>query len=184
MSEIMKNPNIISKAKSELEENIGRGKLINEADISRLPYLQAIIKETLRLHPPAPLLLPRKTLEEVELLGYKIPKGAQVMINVWAIGRDLNIWDDPMCFKPERFINSEVDFRGGDFELIPFGAGRRICPGLNLAHKMIHLMLGSLINCFDWKLDGDGDPKDLDMDETLGITLQKTVPLRVVPLLI
>lgn len=128
----MKNPDIISKAKDELEQTIFRGKLIQEEDIPRLPYLQAIIKETFRLHPPAPLLLPRKTLEEVESWEYKILKGAQVVINAWAIGRDPNAWDDAACFKPERFLNSDVDYRGAIFELIPFGAGRRICPGLHI----------------------------------------------------
>lgn len=182
MSELLKNPDIMSRVKDELQQTIGRRKLIKEEDIAHLPYLQAIVKETLRVHPPAPLLLPRKTLEEVELWDYKIPKGAQVVINAWAISRDPNTWDDPSSFKPERFLNSDMDFRGANFELIPFGAGRRICPGMNLAHKLVHLMLGSLINCFDWKLESNANLKDIDMEEKLGITLQKAVPLRAIPL--
>ncbi|CAM8884086.1 unnamed protein product [Rhodiola kirilowii] len=184
MSEMRKNPDIMSKAKAELKQTIGRGNPIQEADIARLPYLQAIIKETLRVHPPAPLLLPRKTLEEVELWGHRIPKGAQVVINAWAISRDPSTWDDPQCFKPERFLDSNniIDFRGANFELIPFGAGRRICPGLTLAFKMVHLMVGSLINCFDWEIEGNAKLEDIDMDDKFGITLQKVQPLCAVPL--
>uniref|UniRef100_A0A7N1A5V2 Cytochrome P450 n=1 Tax=Kalanchoe fedtschenkoi TaxID=63787 RepID=A0A7N1A5V2_KALFE len=180
MAEVLRNPEILWKAKSELEQVIGRGKLVQDTDITLLPYLQAIVKETLRLHPAIPLLLPRKTLEIVELSGCTIPKGAQVIVNAWAIGRDSTTWDDPECFKPERFLGSNVNFLGGNFELIPFGGGRRICPGLPLTIKMQHLMLGSLINCFDWKLE-DG-PGDMDMDDMFGITLQKNQPLKAVPL--
>ncbi|CAM8884466.1 unnamed protein product [Rhodiola kirilowii] len=182
MSEMLKNPDIMSKAKAEMKQTIGRGKPIQEADIARLPYLQATIKETLRVHPPAPLLLPRKTLEEVELWGHRIPKGAQVVINAWAISRDPSTWEYPQCFKPERFLDSNIDFRGVNFELIPFGAGRRICPGLTLAFKMVHLMVGSLINCFDWEIEGNAKPEDIDMDDKFGITLQKAQPLCAVPL--
>uniref|UniRef100_A0A7N0TG24 Cytochrome P450 n=1 Tax=Kalanchoe fedtschenkoi TaxID=63787 RepID=A0A7N0TG24_KALFE len=181
MSEIMKNRDIMFKAKDELERVAGKGKPIQDADIASLPYLKAVVKETLRMHPPAPLLLPRKNVVETELCEYMIPKGAQIYVNAWAIGRDPGTWEDPESFNPERFLDSDVDFRGTDFELIPFGAGRRICPGLPLAFKMVHLMLGSLINCFDWKLEGGAKPEDIDMDEKFGITLQKTQPLHAIP---
>nr|AQW38831.1 geraniol 10-hydroxylase-like protein [Nothapodytes nimmoniana]QNS29947.1 cytochrome P450 [Nothapodytes nimmoniana] len=182
MSEALKNPEAMNKAKAELEQVIGKGKLIEEEDVSRLPYLRCMVKEALRIHPPVPFLIPRTVETEVQVLEYTVPKGSQVLVNAWAIGRDSTTWENPLAFKPERFWESELDVRGRDFDLIPFGAGRRICPGLPLAIRMVPMMLGSLINVFDWKLEGDVIPKDLDMDEKFGITLQKARPLRAVPI--
>lgn len=169
MSELLHNPEAMSKAKKELEQTIGLGNPVEESDIARLPYLQAVIKESLRLHPPAPLLLPRKAKTDVEISGYTIPQGAQVLINEWAICRNESIWDDANSFSPERFLGSEIDIKGRHFKLTPFGSGRRICPGSPLAIRMLHLMLGSLINSFDWRLE---DPKDMDLDK----------PLRAIPI--
>ncbi|RDX88928.1 Geraniol 8-hydroxylase, partial [Mucuna pruriens] len=173
MAELMKKPDAMSKAKRELEETIGIGNPVEESDISRLPYLHAIIKETLRLHPSAPLLLPRKAKIDVEINGYTIPQGAQILINEWAIGRSPSIWDNPNSFSPERFLGSEIDVRGRHPQLTPFGGGRRICPGLPLAMTMLHLMLGSLINSFDWKLENDINP-DIDMGQPL-----RAIPFRI-----
>nr|AMO03311.1 geraniol 10-hydroxylase 2 [Primula forbesii] len=181
MAELLRNPKILNKAKSELACEIGIGKLIKESDLNHLPYLRAIIKETLRLHPPAPLLLPRKVTCDVELCGYIVPAGAKVLVNVWAIGRDPITWPTPTVFMPERFLESDIDVRGQDFELIPFGAGRRICPGLPLAMRMINVMLGSLVNIFDWKLVEGALPSELDMEEKFGLTLQKAQPLLAIP---
>ncbi|KAI8542233.1 hypothetical protein RHMOL_Rhmol08G0122500 [Rhododendron molle] len=128
--------------------DIGKGKPIEESDIPQLPYLQAIVKETMRIHPPAPLLVPRTVETDVEVYGYTIPQGAQVLVNAWAIGHDPSVRANPTSFMPERFLDSEINIRGRDFELIPFGAGRRICPGLSLAIRVVPLMLGSLINSF------------------------------------
>lgn len=169
------------KAKEELREVIGKGSAVKEADISRLPYLQSIIKETFRLHPTVPFLLPRKVYQDVELCGFTVPKNAQVLVNVWAIGRDANLWENPDTFEPERFLGSEIDVKGQDFELIPFGAGRRICPGMPLANRMLHLMLGSLIHFFDWKLENDAKPEAVDMDDMFNIALQKAKPLCAIP---
>ncbi|PIN03107.1 Cytochrome P450 CYP2 subfamily [Handroanthus impetiginosus] len=182
MAEALKNPETMKKAKAELEEVIGKGKILDESDISRLPYLRCMVKETLRIHPPVPFLIPRRVEEDVEVCGYTVPKNSQVFVNAWAIGRDPDIWPNPLEFKPERFLESEVDMRGRDFELIPFGAGRRICPGLPLAVRMVPVMLGSLLNSFDWKLEGGIGPKELDMEEKFGITLQKAQPLQAVPI--
>ncbi|EXC17810.1 Cytochrome P450 76C4 [Morus notabilis] len=179
MAELLRNPEVLSKARAELNQIIGKGKQVEESDIARLPYLQAVVKETFRLHPVVPLLLPRRAETDVEIGGFKIPKGAQIMVNAWAIGRDSGTWEDPNEFKPERFLGSEIDVRGRSFELIPFGAGRRICPGLPLAIRMLHLMLGTLIHSFDWKLEDD--KKDVDMDDKFGITLEMARPLRAVP---
>uniref|UniRef100_A0A5B6Z161 Geraniol 8-hydroxylase-like n=1 Tax=Davidia involucrata TaxID=16924 RepID=A0A5B6Z161_DAVIN len=181
MAEILHNPKTLSKAQAELEQTIGRGHPVEESDIARLPYLQAIVKETMRLHPAIPFLLPRKVEADVEICGFTVPKDTQVLVNAWAIGRDPSIWVNPNLFMPERFLGSQVDVRGRDFELIPFGAGRRICPGLPLAVRMVHLMLGSLINSFDWKLEDGIALEDMNMEDKFGLTLQKAQPLRVVP---
>lgn len=133
MAELLKNPEKLSKAQEEIGAVIGKGKAIEESDITKLPYLQAVVKETFRYHPPAPLLIPRKAIKDVEIEGFTIPNGAQVLVNFWAMGRDSNTWPNPEQFEPERFLAAttaaEIDFRGRDFELIPFGGGRRICLG-------------------------------------------------------
>ncbi|XP_050900355.1 geraniol 8-hydroxylase [Lathyrus oleraceus] len=181
MAELVKNEKIMSKAKQELEQIIGKGKPVEESDIAKLPYLQAVLKETFRLHPPVPFLIPRKASATVEIGGYTIPKDAQIMVNVWAIGRNSSVWENASLFSPERFLKSEIDFKGHDFELTPFGAGRRICPGLLLTTKVLYLMLGSLINCFDWKFDDDTKVDDMNMEDKFGITLAKARPLRIIP---
>lgn len=182
MTEVLRNPHIMAKAKRELEEVIGKGKIVKEDDVLKLPYLSCIVKESLRLHTPIPFLLPRKVEKEVNLYGYTVPAGTHVIVNAWAIGRDPTIWEDAQEFKPERFLASELDVRGQDFELIPFGAGRRICPGLPLAIQMIPVMLGSLLNNFDWTLDMNIQPKEVDVSESFGLTLQKAKPLCAIPL--
>ncbi|KAK4710367.1 hypothetical protein R3W88_004880 [Solanum pinnatisectum] len=176
------NPLTLEKAQKELEQIIGRGKLIDEADVAKLPYLRCIVKETFRIHPQVRFLIQRKTEEDIDFCGYTIPKDSQVLVNIWAIGRDSSLWEDPLDFKPERFWESEIDFRGRDFELIPFGAGRRICLGLPLAIRMVPVALGSLLNTFNWKLHGGIAPKDLDTEESFGITLAKTQPLLAIPI--
>ncbi|CAN7127110.1 unnamed protein product [Brassica rapa subsp. narinosa] len=176
MAELLTNPKTMVKAQSEIQRIIGQNGFVQEPDISELPYIQAVVKETLRLHPAVPLLLPRKAEKDVEVFGYLVPKDAQVLVNVWAIGRDPNVWENPTQFEPDRFLGEEIDVKGRDYELTPFGAGRRICPGLPLAVKMVSLMLVSLLYSFDWKL-----PNTVDMEETFGITLHKANPLHVVP---
>lgn len=128
MAELLKNPSKLARVRKELEEAIRLpGQEMEESDIARLPYLQAVLKEVLRLHPPGPLLLPHRVVEAgVELGGYAVPEGARVLVNVWAMGRDDEVWAEPEDFAPERFLGRDVDFRGRDFELIPFGSGRRL----------------------------------------------------------
>lgn len=183
MAELLQNEKAMSKAKQELEETIGRGKAVEESDIGRLPYLQAVIKETFRLHPAVPFLIPRKANADVEISGgYTIPKDAQVFVNVWAIGRNSSIWkNNANVFSPERFLmdSEDIDVKGHSFELTPFGAGRRICLGLPLAMRMLYLVLGSLINCFNWKLVEDDDV--MNMEDSFGITLAKAQPVILIP---
>ncbi|GMQ05152.1 hypothetical protein CsSME_00050288 [Camellia sinensis var. sinensis] len=168
MAEILHNPKTLFEARVEFEKTIGKGKQVKESDIPQLPYLRAIVKETFRKHRTVPLLVPRKVEVDVEVCGFNVPKGTQVLVNAWGIGRDRSTCESPNLF-------------GQDFELIPFGAGKRICPGLPLAMRMLHLMLGSLIYSFDWKLVDGISPKEMNMEEKFGFTLKKAQPLRVAP---
>ncbi|MED6196700.1 hypothetical protein PIB30_049834 [Stylosanthes scabra] len=182
MSELLRNPEKLEQVRKELQQVIGKDEQeqIEESYITKLPYLRAVVKETFRLHPPIPLLVPHKSEDNVEICGFMVPKDAQVLVNVWAMGRDSNIWRNPDEFLPERFLENDVDFKGQDFELIPFGAGRRICPGLPLASRTIHIVLASLLYNYDWKLANGKKKEDIDMSETYGITLHKTHPLHVI----
>ena len=181
MAELLHNPDKMAKAKQELNQKIGSGSSVKEQDILQLPYLDAVIKETMRLHPTAPLLLPHRAETDVELCGYIIPKHAQVFVNTWSITRDTAYWKEPTIFRPERFLNSDIDFRGRDLSFIPFGAGRRICPGVSLGVRMVNLLLATLIHNFDWKLPSGMETKDMDMKDKFGITLQKAEPLAAIP---
>lgn len=184
MAELLHNPSLLQRSRDELTAAIGTERPVQESDTRHLPYLQAIVKETLRLHPAVPLLLPYKSKNDAEVCGYVIPKGMQVLVNAWAIGRDPSYWEDPLSFTPERFLGSNVDYKGRDFEYIPFGAGRRICPGLPLAIRMVHLMVASLVQSFNWKLPEGMAPESLDMQEQFGVTLRKAIPLRAIPSLV
>ncbi|KAM3249819.1 hypothetical protein P3L10_011589 [Capsicum annuum] len=126
--------------------------IVNEDDIQNIPYFKAIIKETFRLHPPAPLLLPRESMEKSTLEGYEIPPTTIIYINSWSIARDPEIWKNPKEFIPERFLNNDIDFKREDYELIPFGTGRRGCPGITLGIAAIELALSNLLYAFDWEL--------------------------------
>ncbi|XP_051144130.1 cytochrome P450 76T24-like [Andrographis paniculata] len=179
MTELIRNPDKMQKAKHELRTVLSLDQLVQESDISQLPYLRSIVKETFRLHPTVPLLVPRRATEDTKFNGYIIPKNAQIMINAWAIGRDTSVWQDADKFLPERFLDKDIDFRGQHFELIPFGGGRRICVGMPLAHRMIHMMLASLVKDYEWKLE-EGI-MEVGMEEKFGLTLQKAIPLRIVP---
>ncbi|KAK9063213.1 hypothetical protein SSX86_017083 [Deinandra increscens subsp. villosa] len=182
LAELIKNKEAMSAIQKELDNEIGSTTAIKESHLSQLPYLHACVKETLRLHPPAPLLHPQAILEECEIMNYTVPKNSQMIINVWAMGRDPSLWEDPLSFRPERFCNSNVDFKGQDFKFLPFGVGRRMCPGYPYAIKQIHLMLASLIRNFDWCLpDNMGDLSKLDMAENFGIISQRKKPLVVIP---
>ncbi|KAA8521984.1 hypothetical protein F0562_012702 [Nyssa sinensis] len=180
LAELIKNPESMKKVREELTREIKQESL-KESHLPQLPYLQACVKETLRLHPPAPFLLPHRALDSCKVMNYTIPKNAQVVVNIWAIGRDPVIWEEPLKFKPERFLNSTLDFKGNDFEFLPFGAGRRICPGLPMGAKQVSLALASLIHHFDWSLPHGNDPNELDMNEKFGVTLHKEQPLLLIP---
>uniref|UniRef100_A0ACD5V901 Uncharacterized protein n=1 Tax=Avena sativa TaxID=4498 RepID=A0ACD5V901_AVESA len=179
MSELMKNPRILHKAQAEVREAFkGQDELIEDDIVRvRLAYLNLVIKETLRLHPPAALLLPRECGETCRVMRYDIPKGTKVLVNVWAIGRDDRYWSDAETFRPERFENSVVDFKGADFEYLPFGAGRRMCPGTSLGMANMELALASLLFHFDWELPCGVTPEGLDVTETFGIDVRRKTKL-------
>ncbi|KAL0923556.1 hypothetical protein M5K25_007618 [Dendrobium thyrsiflorum] len=179
MAELLRRPELMKMAREEIKSVIGFEREIEESDISKLPFLQAVLKETLRLHPPAPLLLPHKVEVSTEINGYLVPKNSQVLVNVWAISRDEGVWKNPNCFVPERFMGErEIDFHGQHFEFIPFGSGRRICPGLSFGVRMVQIMLASLIQSFEWSLPDGIMPKNLDLKEKFGITLTLASPLK------
>ncbi|CAJ1949379.1 unnamed protein product [Sphenostylis stenocarpa] len=173
MAELLHNPEKLSKTKKELDQVLGESGLeAKDSNIWKLTYLQAVVKETLRLHPTAPILI-HKSVGEVDICGFHVPKDAQVLVNVWSMGRDSKTWKDPNAFVPERFLENEKDFRGDDYGFIPFGSGRRMCPGVPLANRIVHTILASLLYHFDWKLaDGEQSP-DMDMTEKFTITLHK-----------
>ncbi|GAB4843968.1 hypothetical protein Ancab_013932 [Ancistrocladus abbreviatus] len=182
MAEIIRNPRVQQKAQEELDRVIGHERIMTEADFSNLPYLQAVAKESLRLHPPTPLMLPHRANANVKIGGYDIPRGTNVHVNVWAVARDPKVWRDPLEFHPERFFEEDVDMKGHDFRLLPFGAGRRVCPGAQLGINLVTSMLGHLLHHFSWSpLDGV-KPEEIDMAENPGLVTYMTNPLLAVPL--
>lgn len=180
-AELLRSPHTFKKLREELDRVVGLKRQVEERDMENLPYLQAVVKETLRLHPVLPLFLPRNTMEDTNYLGYTIPKGTQVFVNAWAIGRDPESWEDPLTFKPERFLDSNVEYKGQHFNLVPFGSGRRICVGFPLAHRVVHLAIGTLVHSFDWEFGPGVKPEDIDREERLGLTLAKKNSIYVIP---
>ncbi|KAH7839048.1 hypothetical protein Vadar_034218 [Vaccinium darrowii] len=181
MTELGKNPNTMKKAQQEVRNNAGNRGAIDENDLQEYGYLQAVIKETLRLHPPTPLLLPHETTQKCNISGYEIQPKTVVHVNAWAIGRDPESWENPEVFSPDRFIGSSIDFRGRDFELIPFGAGRRGCPGLHMGVAVVEFALANLLYWFNWELPDGMKREDIDTDVKPGITMHKKNPLCLVP---
>ncbi|PON92930.1 Cytochrome P450, E-class, group I [Trema orientale] len=179
MAEIMNQPEILKKAQQELEAVIGKDNIIEESHIHKLPYLQAVMKETLRLHPVLPLLVPHCPSETCIVGGYTIPKGSRIFVNVWATQRDPSIWENPLKFDPERFFNdSKWDFYGSDFNYFPFGSGKRICAGIAMAERMVMYSLATLLHSFNWELPHG---EKMDLSEKFGIVLKKKIPLVAIP---
>ncbi|CAJ1909858.1 unnamed protein product [Sphenostylis stenocarpa] len=179
MAELINHPHVLEKARQEIDAVVGKSRIVEESDINNLPYLQAIVKETFRLHPAGPLLL-RESSRSVVVCGYDIPAKTRLFINNWAIGRDPNLWKNPLEFRPERFIGEEeLDVRGQHYNLLPFGSGRRRCPGISLGLQVVHVNLALMIQCFQLKVNG-GNGK-VDMEEKSGLTLPRAHPLFCVP---
>ncbi|KAG4393167.1 hypothetical protein GLYMA_03G030267v4 [Glycine max] len=178
MTALLKNPRVMKKVQEEIR-NLGGKKdfLGEEDDIQKFPYFKAVLKEVMRLHLPAPLLAPREINEACIIDGYEIPAKTIVYVNAWAIHRDPKAWKDPEEFLPERFLDNTIDFRGQDFELIPFGAGRRICPGVSMATATLDLILANLLNSFDWDLLAGMKKEDIDTEVLPGLAQHKKNPL-------
>ncbi|KAJ0539966.1 putative cytochrome P450 [Helianthus annuus] len=178
IASIMHNHNVMKILQEELAEIVGLNNVVEEFHLPKLIYLYATIKETLRMYPILPFLIPRSPRKECMVGGYKIPKGSTIFLNVWSIHRDPQYWDNPLEFNPERFFKSKCDTNGNDMKFFPFGSGRRMCAGISLAEKMLMFILASLLHSFDWNL-----PKgeDHDLTEKFGITLKKRKPLVAIP---
>ncbi|MFS7927509.1 putative cytochrome P450 [Helianthus anomalus] len=178
MAEILNNPDVMKKVQDELTEVIGMNSIVEETHFPKLRYLDAVIKETFRLHPPLPFLIQRCPDESCKVGGYTIPKGTIVYINVWAIQRDPENWTNPLEFKPERFLNQKWDYNGNNFNFLPFGSGRRICPGLPLGEKMLVHVLASLLHSFEWSLPKD---EEFELSDEFGFVMKKRKPLIAIP---
>ena len=181
LSELIKHPPMMKKVINELEKVVGMERMVEESDLESLEYLNMVVKETLRLHPVVPLLIPHESIEDCTVDGFHIPQKSRVIVNVWAIGRDPNAWTDADKFLPERFMESDIDFRGQHFQFIPFGSGRRGCPGMQLGLTVVRLVLAQLVHCFDWELPDNMLPSELDMTEEFGITLPRAKHLVAIP---
>ena len=172
MSLLLNHPQTLQKLKTEIDNNVGHHRLIEEDDLRKLPHLQNVIAVSLRLYTPVPLLVPHHASEDCTVGGYDVPKGTMLMVNAWAIHRDPKLWEDPTEFKPERFEEeSQV------YGMVPFGTGRRGCPGVGLANRMVGLVLGTLIQGFEWETIGG---EEVDMSSSAGISLSKLKPLEVI----
>ncbi|KAJ8771197.1 hypothetical protein K2173_025923 [Erythroxylum novogranatense] len=169
-SELMKNPQITKKLQKELDENVTLNRIVEESDLEGLNYLDIVIKETFRLHPVAPLLVPHMSSEDITIEGFHIPKNSHP-----------TVWSDAETFFPERFVGSNIDFRGQDFELLPFGSGRRSCPGMQMGMTTVRLILARLVHSFDWELPDGMLPSELDMTEVFRIVTRRTTPLLAIP---
>ncbi|KAM0905600.1 hypothetical protein ACQ4PT_017278 [Festuca glaucescens] len=189
VAELIKNPKAMQRATADVRRAFAASGTVVEERLGEVPYLHLVMQETLRLHPPVPLLIPRESREACQVLGYDVPQGTQVLVNVWALGRDERYWDAPEEFRPERFEHeaAAMDFKGADFELLPFGGGRRICPGMAFGTAIVEYALASLMLHFDWELDQPGpgvvDPAQLDMTETFGLTARRKANLWLRPVL-
>jgi cytochrome P450 len=196
MVELARNPRVTAKLQDEIARVAGGGGgggseqvAVAEAELNGMPYLRSVIKEVFRLHPPVPLLLPRESMSPAAVQGgrYEIPAKTALLVNAWAIGRDPAAWDAPEEFRPERFLGGDggspaaVDFRGTDYQLLPFGTGRRVCPGINFAQPVLELALVSLLRHFDWELLGGTRPEDMDMVEAPGLSAPPRIPLVLIP---
>ncbi|XP_027774890.1 flavonoid 3',5'-hydroxylase-like isoform X2 [Solanum pennellii] len=173
MSELLNNPEIMSKVQQELKHVVGMNNIVEESHLPNLHYLDAVLKETLRLHPALPFLLPKRPSQSAIVGGYKIPEGTKVFLNVYAIHRDPQVWESPLEFQPERFLSpsTNLDYAGNNMKYLPFGSGRRICAGIPLAEKMLMFIFASLLHSFHWKLP---EGENVDILEEFGLTLKKS----------
>ncbi|CAD6221123.1 unnamed protein product [Miscanthus lutarioriparius] len=178
ISELLRHPEAMAAATDELDRVVGSGRWVAEHDLPELPYIDAVVKETLRLHPVGPLLVPHHARQDTVVAGYDVPAGAPVLVNAWAIARDQASWPDaPDTFRPDWFLGASVDVRGAHFELLPFGSGRRICPAYDLAMKPVAGGVANLVHGFAWRLPDGVAPEDVSMEDHVGLSTRRKVPL-------
>ncbi|TVU00142.1 hypothetical protein EJB05_54452, partial [Eragrostis curvula] len=186
MAELLRNPRVMSMLQDEVRHSVPKGQeMVTEGDLTTMSYLKAVIKETLRLHPPAPLLVPHHSMADVHIDGFIVPAEIPILVNAWALGRDTNVWEDAEEFKPERFIDmgsdTNISFKGNDFKFLPFGAGRRICPGMNFSISTLEIMLANLVYCFNWEVPAGMGGTSIDMTEVFWLTVHRKEKLLLVP---
>ncbi|KAL3679229.1 hypothetical protein R1sor_022185 [Riccia sorocarpa] len=175
VSELMRHPEALRKVLDELDSIVGRDRLVETADLVSLKYLKAVVKETFRMYPAAPLGVPHESMQDTEIAGYQLRKGTRVIVNLYALGRDPAVWKDPNCFDPERFLDSPIDIRGQHFEVLPFGAGRRKCPGVEMGVERVEMTLAQLLHTCSLHLPAG---VEVDVDEGVGFTLPRAHPLQ------
>ena len=180
MAELLHNADIMKRAQEELDKVVGKEKVVEESHISKLPYILAIMKETLRLHTILPLLVPRRPSQTTVVGGFTIPKDSKIFINVWAIHRNPNVWENPLKFDPDRFLDKSYDFKGNDFNYLPFGSGRRICVGMAMGERIVLYNLATFLHSFDWKIPQGAR---VEVEEKFGIVLELKNPLVATPVL-
>ncbi|XP_072973181.1 indole-2-monooxygenase-like [Typha angustifolia] len=181
MAELMKDQKVMKKLQEEIRKIVNKKRMVKDEDLIEMSYLRAVIKEILRLHPAISLLIPRESMEDCQIERYLIPKGTKVIINAWTINRDPKFWEAAEEFHPERFIENSIDYKGNNFQFIPFGAGRRICPGLGFAISSMELMLANLVYHFDWELPRCVVTEEINMAENPGITMRMKENLYLIP---
>ncbi|GAB2297806.1 hypothetical protein Dimus_031893 [Dionaea muscipula] len=182
MTELARHPESMKKAQEEVRRVASKEAEVNESHLRHLNYMKSVMKETMRIHPPVPLLVPRESMESCELDGFQVPARTRVLINTYTIGRDPQSWDDPLEYRPERFIDGEIDFKGQDFRFLPFGGGRRGCPGFTFGLATAEITLAQLLFHFDWELPPGVEADKMDLTEIFGLATRKKCPLILVPM--
>lgn len=170
MALLLNHPNVLERARTEIDNHVGHQRLVQETDLTNMPYIQCIVNETLRMFPAAPLLVAHEPSQDCTIGGFHVTRGTMVLVNAWAIHRDPMVWDDPLSFKPDRFEKVGNDA----YRFVPFGMGRRQCPGSGLANRIVGLALASLIQCFEWERVGE---ELVELSEGKGLTTPKNEPL-------
>ncbi|KAK9996439.1 hypothetical protein SO802_021125 [Lithocarpus litseifolius] len=183
LSELLRHPRVMKHLQEELSSVVGMNRMVEETALEKLPYLDMVIRESFRLHPIAEFLIPHQSMKDIEINGYYIPKRTVILINSWAIERDPDVWSNNVKeFYPERFINNNIDIKGRDFQLLPFGSRRRGCPGMLLGITNVKYVVAQLVHIFHWELPNGMSPNDLDMEEKDGLTMPRANPLLAVPI--
>jgi cytochrome P450 len=180
MLELLRHPRVMKKLQEEVRAIPSENELLTSEDINKLTYLKAAITESFRLHPPTPLLIPRESMDYCNIEGYDIPKGSRIFVNTYAMGRDPEVWDNPLEYRPERFVNNPFNYNSNTYDIVPFGGGRRICPGMQLSLLTMELALANLLWRFDWELPNGTKPEDVDMNESPSLSLKRREDLELV----